>query len=64
MNEDERDCRYAEIYGLQFASVREDLGEVKERVRQLETLLTRGVMLLVANLLGVAFTLARQLMAQ
>ena len=38
--------------------------ELKERVDRLEGTLARGVLLLVANLIGVTITLAQQLLAQ
>lgn len=57
-------CPFEPIYALQMDNVREDLREVKERVSRLETTLARGVLLLVANLIGVTITLAQQLLTQ
>jgi hypothetical protein len=54
-------CRYERAYAVQFESLRGDLNELKERVHRLETTLERGVMLLVANLVGMVITLAQQL---
>jgi hypothetical protein len=62
MNDDGESCRYEMAYSLQFQNLREDLRELKERVGRLESTLARGVMLLVANLVGVAITLAQQLL--
>ncbi len=53
-------CRYEKAYSVQFANLNEDLRELKERVRCLETTLARGVLLLVANLVGVVMTLVQQ----
>jgi len=53
-------CRYEMAYAVQFEHVRDDLSELKERVHRLESTLARGVMLLVANLVGVATMLAQQ----
>ena len=57
-------CPFEPLYALQMENVREDLREVKERVTRLEGTLARGVLLLVANLIGVTITLAQQLLAQ
>jgi hypothetical protein len=50
-------------YSVQFANLSEDLKELKSRVRCLETTLARGVMLLVANLVGVIMTLVQQMLS-
>ena len=57
-------CPFEPLYSLQMENVREDLREVKERVTRLEGTLARGVLLLVANLIGVTITLAQQLLAR
>ena len=57
------ECPFEPLYSLQVETVREDLREVKERVTRLEGLLARGVLLLVANLVGVTLSLAQQLLA-
>ncbi len=57
-------CPYEPLHAMQMSNVREDLRDVKERVRRLEGTLSRGVLLLVANLIGVTITLAQQLLAQ
>lgn len=57
-------CPFEPLYSLQMENVREDLREVKERVTRLEGTLARGVLLLVANLIGVTITLAQQLLSQ
>ena len=56
-------CPFEPLYSLQVENVREDLRDVKERVTRLEGTLGRGVLLLVANLIGVSITLAQQLLA-
>jgi hypothetical protein len=59
--EEEQSCRNEKIFNIQFLSLKEDLTELKERVDRLEQTLTRGLILLVANLAGVIVTLMRQL---
>ncbi|MCX5772535.1 MAG: hypothetical protein NTZ09_20000 [Candidatus Hydrogenedentes bacterium] len=61
MNEEPGKCRYEMVYTLQFQNLREDLGEIKERVRRLEATLARGVLLLIGNLAGMIVMLAQQL---
>jgi len=61
MNKEPGKCRYEMAYTLQFQNLREDLGELKERVRRLEATLARGVMLLIGNLAGMIMMLAQQL---
>ena len=60
MKESTEPCRYERTYTLQYENVREDLSEVKDRVERLESTLARGVLLLVANLVGVVMMLAQQ----
>ena len=55
-------CRYEMAYSVQFQNLRDDLEELKSRVSRLESTLARGVLLLVANLVGVAVGLAQQLL--
>lgn len=55
-------CRYEMAYDVQFRELTNDLGELKERVRRLESTLTRGMLLLVANLAGVVMVLAQELL--
>lgn len=62
MKDDCVTCPYEKVYAMQFDSVTEDLKELKERVRGLDALLTRGMLLLVANLVGVVITLIRGVM--
>ncbi len=57
-------CRYELAWAVQFKNLTDDVNEVKQRVERLETTLARGVMLLVANLVGVVITLAQQLWAK
>jgi hypothetical protein len=55
------ECSYERVFDLQVSNVRGDLSELKERVGRLESTLARGVLLLVANLVGVVMMLAEQL---
>lgn len=55
-------CRYALANDARFEAIREDLRDLKARVARLETTLARGVLLLVANLAGVAMSLAQQIL--
>jgi hypothetical protein len=61
MSEENRGYDYSALAELQFRNLADDLDELKERVRSLEVTLARGVMLLVANLAGMAISLAQQL---
>jgi len=49
-------------YDVQFRKLEENLDDLRERVRRLETVLARGVLLLIANLIGVAGSLTQQLL--
>ena len=60
MKENSEPCRYERVYSVQFEHLRDDMNELKDRVRGLEVTLARGVALLVANLVGVVMTLAQQ----
>ena len=62
MNEAGRERVFERVAEVQFKNLHNDLDELKTRVRGLEEKLTRGVMLLVANLAGVVVMLARELM--
>ena len=55
------ECSYERVFDLQVGNVRGDLSELKERVGRLETTLARGVLVLVANLVGIVMMLAEQL---
>lgn len=52
-------CPYEPVFSVELRGLKEDLSEVKERVRALENTLARGVLLLVANLAAVVVALAR-----
>ena len=54
-------CACATIQDLKLANLSDDLRELKDRVQRLETTLTRGVMLLLANLAAVVVTLVQQM---
>jgi len=62
MNETGNVRAFERVTEVQFKSLRNDMGELKDRVVRLEEKLTRGVMLLVANLAGVVVILARAVM--
>lgn len=55
-------CAFAQVYEVETRNLTEDVRELKDRVKSLETTLTRGILLLVANLAGVVITLAQQLL--
>jgi hypothetical protein len=61
MRENGDGCGDGRACSVQFDCFRGDLNELKERVGRLESTLAHGVMLLVANLVGVVVTLAQQL---
>lgn len=60
--EKEWQCTYEKVFEVECKSLKTSLRELKERVQRLELMMTRGVMLLVANLMGVVIVLARQLL--
>lgn len=57
-------CPDWRVHELEFKNLHTDLSELKDRVQRLEATLARGVMLLVANLVGVVLTLAQQLIGK
>lgn len=61
MRKDDDCCRYELAYSVQFEHLREGLEEVRNRVAGLESTLGRGVLLLVANLVGVVMMLGERL---
>ncbi len=61
MKEEHDTCPYEKVYAVQFGALTKELKELKERVKGLESTLTRGMLLLVANLAGVIMTLVREL---
>ncbi|MCL4215999.1 MAG: hypothetical protein KJ052_03190 [Candidatus Hydrogenedentes bacterium] len=56
-------CHFEKVYELQFRGVNQDLSELNERVKRVETVLARGVFLLVTNLAVVVITLAQLVLA-
>lgn len=60
MKSDCEACRYEMVYRIQFENLTCAMNEIKERVQRLESILVRGVLLLVANLVGMVVTLAHQ----
>ena len=62
MNTNCETCPYEMAYDVQFRDLTDDLNELKERVGRLEMALARGLLLLVANLAGVATILAQELL--
>ena len=61
MDEENKGYDYSALAELQFRNLAGDMNELKDRVRSLEVTLGRGVLLLVANLAGMAISLAQQL---
>ncbi|MCC6489010.1 MAG: hypothetical protein IT364_16035 [Candidatus Hydrogenedentes bacterium] len=62
MNSEPERCPYNMVHDVQMNNLAEDIKELHLRVRSLETTLTRGVMLLVANLVAVIVSLGQQLL--
>ncbi len=56
------DCPTREVHEVEFRLLDGKLRDVKERVEKLEAAMTRGLMLLVANLAGIAISLAQQVL--
>lgn len=52
-------CPHERVHEVEFRLLHESLQEVKNRVTRVELTLARGVMLLVANLVGVVMSLVR-----
>jgi hypothetical protein len=50
-------CVYERIAAVEFAGIKEDLGELRDRVEKLENVAAKAVALLVANLVGVVMML-------
>ena len=50
------------VQEVEFRLLDGRLRDLKERVEKLETAMTRGLMLLVANLAGIVISLAQQVM--
>jgi len=53
-------CPIEKVHQVEYRALNESLREVKDRVSRLETTITRGFVLLVANLMGMVMTLARE----
>lgn len=62
MNSEPERCPYSMVHDVQMSNLAENIKELHLRVRNLETTLTRGVMLLVANLVAVIVSLGQQLL--
>ncbi|MCC6697972.1 MAG: hypothetical protein IT365_20270 [Candidatus Hydrogenedentes bacterium] len=62
MSPESERCPYSMVHDVQMNNLAEDIKELHVRVRNLETTLTRGVMLLVANLVAVIVSLGQQLL--
>ena len=56
------ECPQREVNEVEFRLIDTKLRDLKERVEKLETAMTRGLMLLVANLVGIVVSLAQQLL--
>ncbi len=55
-------CAYERVAAVEFRSLNADIEEVRDRVERLEAVLSRGINLLIANLVGVVLMLAQQVM--
>ena len=53
-------CPQREVHAVEYRLLESKLKDVKERVEKLETTMARGILLLVANLVGVVMTLAQE----
>lgn len=52
-------CSFERAAEVEFRGLAEDIHEIRDRVLRLEQTLARGVLLLLANLAGLAATLAQ-----
>lgn len=55
-------CPHERVHKVEYKALRDSLDEVRKRVTRLEVTLSRGVLLLVANLVGMIISLARGFM--
>jgi hypothetical protein len=55
-------CAYERVAAVEFRNLNADIEEVRDRVERLEAVLSRGINLLIANLVGVVLMLAQQVM--
>jgi len=62
MSESCRDCPQERVHQVEYRMLSDKLLDLKERVAKLESLVSRGLLLLVANLVGVITSLARGMM--
>jgi hypothetical protein len=53
-------CVHGLLLGERLSSVHEDMAEIRRRLERLETVLTRGMAVLLANLTGIVLMLAKQ----
>lgn len=56
-------CPHERVHEVEYRTLTESLGDLKDRVQRLETTLARGVLLLVANLAAMLVSLAQQFIA-
>lgn len=54
------DCPTRQVHEVEFRLLDGKLRDLKERVEKLESAMTRGLMLLIANLAGIVINLAQQ----
>jgi hypothetical protein len=52
-------CSFERAAEVEFRGLAEDIHEIRDRVMRLEQTLARGVLLLLANLAGLAATMAQ-----
>ena len=58
------ECPQREVNEVEFRLLDTKLRDLKERVEKLETAMSRGLMLLVANLAGIIVGLVQQVMGR
>ena len=56
-------CPLEAVHAVEMKALNNSLTDLKDRVTRLESTMARGMMLLVANLVGVIVTLAQGLLA-
>lgn len=55
-------CPHERVHKVEYRLLTQNLNELKMRVARVESMLGRGILLLMANLAGVAMSLASSLM--
>lgn len=52
-------CPHERVHKVEYKALRDSVDDLRTRVTRLEVTLTRGMMLLMANLVGMVISLAR-----